>query len=328
MITPPAGPSPVALVETPSVEPSSVELVETPPVEPSLVELVEAPAVEPVETPSTEPALVETPSTEPALVEPPSVEPVEAHALRGRRRRTRPSWPSWPSWHPEWLALLLAAAGWVWMATALGWFTSGSGWGLPGHHHGIEEGGSAPHSTDGQLLIWLAMVFAMMVPSTLPHLRYLGFNTRTSRRQRSIALFLLGYLAVWLAPGLSLSLIGPPAPWVVALVVLAAGAWELTPVKRRALRRCCRTWPVGYAGASADSAAVEYGLRHGVACLLVGGPAMVALTLAGHPAWAALALAAVMAAQKLLSRPDRWRTVVAIGWLASGVAVAGAVFVR
>ncbi|MFT3832775.1 MAG: DUF2182 domain-containing protein [Micropruina sp.] len=311
MTSPPAGPSPV---ETSLVEPSLVEPVETPPVEP-----VETPLVEPVETPLVE--LVETPRAPTASIRTPSVEPVETHALRGRQIRM------WPSQHPEWLALLLASASWVWLAVALGWFTSGSGWGLPGHHHGV-EGGDAPHSTDGQLLIWVAMVFAMMVPTTIPHLRYLGFNTRTSRRQRSIALFLLGYVVVWLAPGFALSLIGSPAPWVVAVVVLAAGAWELTAVKRRALRRCCRTWPVGYAGASADSAAVEYGLRHGVTCLLVGGPAMVALTLAGHPAWATVALAALMAAQKLLSRPDRWRTVVAIGWLASGVAVAGAVFVR
>ncbi len=240
-----------------------------------------------------------------------------------RRERVR----GWLGRHPEWLALLLAALGWVGLSAALGWLGSPAGWTLPsGHHHGPDASAAVPHahSLDGQVLIWLAMVVAMMVPTTVPHLRYLGFNTRAARRQGSIALFLLGYLAVWFAPGLALALIGTPPPAALALVLLAAGAWELTPVKRRALRRCCRTWPVGYAGPSADAASVEYGLRHGLVCLLVTGPAMAALALAGHPAWATVALAAVMAGQKLLTRPERWRTAVAIGWLASGVALAGA----
>lgn len=225
--------------------------------------------------------------------------------------------------HPEWLALAVAASAWVWLVSSLGWLTAG-GAAFGGHHH---DPAAPPHmhSFDAHLLIWTVMVVAMMLPTTVPHLRYLAFNTRRSRRQRSIALFLLGYLAVWLVPGLALAPVPSPLPAaLVAAGVVVAGVWELTPVKRRALRRCCRTWPVGYAGASADAGAVEYGLRHGVICLLVGGPAMVALMLAGHPWWATVALTVVMAAQKLLSRPERWRAMVALGWLASGLAVAGA----
>lgn len=261
-----------------------------------------------------------SPPTQPPLVEPPLVERVETPAPT-----RRPPARDQLSRHPEWLTLLLAAAAWTWLAVALGWFHAGGGSVLlPGHQHGPVGTSEPPHSIDDNLLIWVAMVIAMMLPTTVPHLRYLAFNTRASRRQRSIALFLLGYLAVWLAPGLTLAFIESPPAALVAAAVLAAGLWELAPVKRRALRRCCRTWPVGYAGPRADAGAVEYGLRHGVVCLLVGGPAMVALMLAGHPWWATVALTVVMAAQKLLSRPERWRAMVAIGWLASGVAVAGA----
>lgn len=162
------------------------------------------------------------------------------------------------------------------------------------------------------------------MPTTVPHPRYLGFNTRRARRQRSLALFALGYPAVRLAPGLLFAVAPLPVPAsVLAALVLAAGAWELTPVKRRALRRCCRTLPAGFTGPSADAAAVEYGLRHGLACLLVGGPGDDGAALAGHPWWATVTLALVMAAQKLLSRPDEWRAVVALGWLASGLAIVG-----
>ncbi|MFT4216234.1 MAG: DUF2182 domain-containing protein [Micropruina sp.] len=217
--------------------------------------------------------------------------------------------------------LALALAGWVWLAVGLGWFSVGSA--PAGHHHGLAEASGVHHPIDDGLLIWLAMIVAMMLPTAVPHLRYLGFNTARSRRQRSIALFGLGYLAVWLVPGLALSLVGTPTPAVLAVVVLAAGGWELTSIKRRALRRCCRTWPVGYTGSSADAAAVEYGLRHGMTCLLVTGPTMAASMLAGHPWWATVVAAIVMAAQKLLTQPERWRAAVAIGWLASGVALLG-----
>lgn len=350
--TRPVGSPLVELVVTPAAEPLWVEPAHTPPsadrtpVGPSLVEFAEtqprvAPpsaASPPAEPPLAESLVVESLVVEPLLVEPVGTRPLGGHPLGGPswagrvearvltlRRRVR----DWLGRHPEWLALSLAAAAWVWLALALGWFNpAGGSTLLPGHHHGPVGASEPVHSIDDRLLIWVVMVVAMMLPTTVPHLRYLGFNTRTSRRQRSVALFLLGYFAVWLVPGFALSLAGATAPGWIAAAVLAAGTWELTPLKRRALRRCCRTWPVGYSGAPADAAAVEYGLRHGVVCLLVTGPAMVALMLAGHPWWATVALTGVMAAQKLLERPDRWRTMVAIGWLASGVAVAGSVLLQ
>jgi len=222
--------------------------------------------------------------------------------------------------HPEWLVLLLAAAGWTLLAFVL----AGSVGHLADHHTPAQHAPVAAASFDQLLVTWLVMVVAMMLPTTVPHLRYLAFNTRASRTQRSILLFVLGYLGVWFAPGVLVALLPVPVTAVVlAAGILAAGVWELTPVKRRALRRCCRTWPVRYSGAAADASAVEYGLRHGVVCLLVSGPPMVALMLAGHPWWASVVLAVVMAAQKLLAQPERWRAAVAIGWLAAGLAMAG-----
>ena len=225
----------------------------------------------------------------------------------------------WFADHPEWLTLTIAAVLWIPLIVALaGTFTLD-------HHHGPD---GSPHPSTGfdtHLVLWVVMVAAMMLPTTVPHLRYVGFNTRGSRRQRSILLFVLGYLAVWSGPGFVLALLPMPVPAaVLVIVILVAGGWELTAAKRLAMRRCCRTWPVRYTGAAADASAVEYGLRHGGYCLLVSGPAMVALMLAGHPGWATVVLAVLMSAQKLLTQPHRWRTLVALGWLATGLAVAGA----
>ena len=136
---------------------------------------------------------------------------------------------------------------------------------------------------------------------------------------------MLGYLVVSFGPGFVLALLPMPVPAaVLVIVILVAGGWELTAAKRLAMRRCCRTWPVRYRGRSGRVTAIKYGLRHSGYCLLVSGPAMVALMLAGHPGWATVVLAVVMSARKLLTEPHRWRTLVALGWLATGLAVAGA----
>ena len=224
----------------------------------------------------------------------------------------------WFEDHPEWLILAIAALAWIPLLwTLAGTFTLD-------HHHGRTAAPEPVRGYDTHLALWLLMAVAMMLPTTVAHLRYVGFGTRASRRQRSILLFALGYLTAWTLPGFATALVPQPAALTtVVIAVLFAAGWELTPVKRRALRACCRTSPVRYGGSVADSAAVEYGLRHGGRCLLVSAPAMIALMLGGHPWWAAIALALVMAGQKLLSEPVRWRTVVALGWLGTALAVAG-----
>ena len=78
-----------------------------------------------------------------------------------------------------------------------------------------------------------------------------------------------------------------------------------------------------YAGAAADRSSLTFGWRHGMTCVRVGGPAMVALMAAGHPWPATLAVAALMLAQKGLARPERWRAGVAVGGLVAGLVVLG-----
>lgn len=234
----------------------------------------------------------------------------------GGQRATSRTPRRWLADHPEWLVLTISAAAWCWLYVLLAG-------GAMSHGHHDEHAGHVHHpSFDSAMLIWVAMVIAMMLPTTIPHVRYVGFGTRATRTQRSILLFALGYLTVWLVPGLVVAAIpGPASPIAVGLAALGAGAWELTPIKRRALLRCCRTWPVRYAGAAADASAVEYGVRHALGCLVISGPAMIVLMLAGHPWWATIALAMLMTAQKLLTRPQRWSVVVALAWAAIAVAV-------
>src|SRR5919199_6864202 len=96
--------------------------------------------------------------------------------------------------------------------------------------------------------IWVTMTAAMMLPSAAPAA---GHVARLARRSPTV-LFVAGYLAVWTAYGLGayglyrlLSSLDTGrlawderGPWAAGAVIVAAGIYELTPLKRRSLRRC------------------------------------------------------------------------------------------
>jgi predicted metal-binding membrane protein len=84
--------------------------------------------------------------------------------------------------------------------------------------------------------LWLAMMAAMMLPSAGPAImRYV----RAGRRVLSLPLFVGSYFAVWALVGAAVYALYRPHGYVVAAaVVIAAGGYELTPLKRHFRRRC------------------------------------------------------------------------------------------
>lgn len=83
---------------------------------------------------------------------------------------------------------------------------------------------------------WAAMMTAMMLPGTTPAvIRY----ARTCRRSVHPLGFVAAYLAVWTVFGLAAYAVYRPHGAVAAgVVTVAAGLYELTPLKRQARRRC------------------------------------------------------------------------------------------
>jgi predicted metal-binding membrane protein len=132
---------------------------------------------------------------------------------------------------------------------------------------------------------WVTMMAAMMLPGAAPAVaRHAG----TSGRARAAAVFAGSYLAVWALAGLAAwALDRPHGPAVAGTVVIAAGVYELTPVKRH-FRRACRE----HAGSG-----VEYGLR--CAGSGVGLMAMLVALDVMSLAWMAV-IAVLTCAQKLL----------------------------
>ena len=169
---------------------------------------------------------------------------------------------------------------------------------------------------------WVVMMAAMMLPAATPMV--LLYRT-VARRQRTGApppaatgTFVLGYLAVWAAFGGLVYLasvavaaalaanaaLAALAPYGVALVLIAAGVYQWTPLKEVCLRVCqsplgflMTHWRPGPAGA------LRMGVEHGLYCSGCCWALMAVLVAAGAMglAWVTL-LALVIFAEKLWPR--------------------------
>jgi predicted metal-binding membrane protein len=133
--------------------------------------------------------------------------------------------------------------------------------------------------------LWVSMMAAMMLPGAVPAV--LG-RARASGRARTVPLFLGSYLAIWTLVGIAVyALYRPHGPVAAAAVVIAAGIYELTPLKRYFRRRCRDT--------------VHSGFEFGLYCVGSSLGLMLMLVALGVMSVAWMAVIAVVAvAQKLL----------------------------
>jgi len=158
---------------------------------------------------------------------------------------------------------------------------------------------------------WGVMMTAMMLPSALPMISLYGATQRGSAGKGvPVALFALVYLSVWAASGvpvyfahtLLMTLAGSAFAYAIAVILMAAGAFQLSPLKQVCLRACRSPlafllghWRAGRRGSLA------LGWSHAVYCLGCCWALMVVLVAAGAMGlrWVLL-ITAVVAAEKLL----------------------------
>ena len=87
------------------------------------------------------------------------------------------------------------------------------------------------------IAVWVVMMAAMMLPGTAPAVVW---RVQASGRVRTVPLFVGSYLAVWALVGVAVyAVYRPHGPLPAGAIVIAAGLYELTPVKWR-FRRYCR----------------------------------------------------------------------------------------
>jgi predicted metal-binding membrane protein len=98
------------------------------------------------------------------------------------------------------------------------------------------------------LTVWVSMMAAMMLPGASPAV---SRHARASGRVLAVPLFVGSYLAVWTLVGVAIyALYRPHDTLAAGAVTIAAGVYELTPLKQH-FRRLCR---------EGDRSGFEFGL--------------------------------------------------------------------
>jgi predicted metal-binding membrane protein len=181
--------------------------------------------------------------------------------------------------------------------------------------------------------VWVTMMAAMMLPSARPTVLLFA----RVRGGRSSWLFVAGYLLAWTAYGLlayaayrGLRAVAPSfvawddlGPWVAGGALLAAGIYQLTPLKSACLRHCRS--PIGLLMRSPRSwhGALRTGAEHGSVCVGCCLGLMLALFALGvmSVVWMAVVGLAVLA-EKTLPSGQSFARVLAVALVGLGVWVA------
>jgi predicted metal-binding membrane protein len=197
---------------------------------------------------------------------------------------------------------------------------------------GMDAGPGTPLGGLGFFVgIWVVMMAAMMLPSALPMVNVYAGLQRTrgesggETAHGAVAAFVAGYLLSWAAAGLLAyalfklgQAIAPPAfdwdrggPYLAGAVILAAAAYQLTPLKDTCLTHCRS--PLAFAihhWRDGRSGALMMGARHGGWCVGCCAALMAVLFAVGVMSigWM-LFVAALVAAEKLLP----WKRAASIG---------------
>ena len=223
------------------------------------------------------------------------------------------------------VALLCALAAIAWWSTA-------------DRMRGMDDGPWTALGTLGWFLgVWIVMMAAMMFPSLAPTV---ALYSRMAKDRVAPLLFTAGYLVTWGAAGVAAFAIARAGGaiagdvlaweragrWVAGATLLAAAAYELTPLKDVCLRKCRS--PLGFllgAWREGLGGALQMGARHGAWCVGCCWALMLSLFALGVMSivWMAF-VAALIALEKTLpwGRPATLATALVL--LVLGIAVIAA----
>jgi predicted metal-binding membrane protein len=202
----------------------------------------------------------------------------------------------------------------VLLVTALTWvFLIAQPHSMAGHAypHAVNSAAVQTLATD-----WALMVVAMMAPLLIPSIQYVRQRSFKHRRARAVALFMIGYGALWMTAGAvvlaietTVKLFAPMSFLPAAGAALIALVWQFSPIKQRALNRCHAHTELAAFGAAADLALLRFGLIHGVWCVISCWALMLFPMLLPSGRVAAMAVVAFLLFSERLDRPMRpsWR---------------------
>ncbi len=208
---------------------------------------------------------------------------------------------------------------------------------------GMDAGPWTDRGGLGWFMVWVTMMAAMMLPSVRPTTLIFARVSAGNHRSRGFVrtwLFIGGYLAAWIAYGLLAYGVFRPVRWaeipalswhgqgplIAGATVVAAGLYQLSPLKRRCLRQCrsprqyvAGGWRPGWA------AAIRMGFEHGAFCIGCCWGLMLILFALGvmSIAWM-LVVAGLIFAEKVVPFGERLSTRFPIAFVVVGIWLAAA----
>jgi predicted metal-binding membrane protein len=242
--------------------------------------------------------------------------------------------------------LIVAAGLAVLTVLSWAYIIAGAGMGMPAWHmisvslfpHRMAEmstpdmAHAAPSGAGHWLLVlamWWVMMIAMMTPSAAPLILLFGRATRHAQAGGRLApgvvpttAFTAGYLLTWFAfsvaatvlmwalervGAVSAASMGSRSAWLSASILIAAGLYQVSPLKHACLRVCrspaeflTRHWRPGSFGA------LRMGLEHGVFCVGCCWILMALLFVGGvmNPLW--IGILAIFVLAEKLGPQGRW----------------------
>jgi len=113
-----------------------------------------------------------------------------------------------------------------------------------------------------------------MSPTLIAPVHHILKRSFKRRRARSVALFVVGYAAIWMASGgililamLMLNLLAPGSYLPAIGVGIVALVWQCSPIKQRCLNRGHNHSELAAFGVAADLDALRFGITHGFWCV-------------------------------------------------------------
>ena len=187
----------------------------------------------------------------------------------------------------------------------------------------VDGSGFGANVFAASIVMWLAMTFAMMLPSAAPMVSvYMDIAAAARDKKMPVVhpgLLVAGYLAVWF--GFSLTAAGFQAalheggaldgadrlinPFFAGVVLAGAGLYQFTPLKNACLTKCRR--PMGYFLANwtqQPMGVFRMGVTQGIACFGCCWALMAVMFAAGlmNLSWMAV-LGLIMVLEKTLKNP-------------------------
>ncbi|WP_129669127.1 DUF2182 domain-containing protein [Phytoactinopolyspora endophytica] len=249
-------------------------------------------------------------------------------------------WVHRSSWVAGAALLVVAAAAWMGVVREASSMSSADDMedGATGIGASLELGEAAAYIGS-----WGVMMIAMMLPSAVPMIALYStvrpsMAARYGGRTVSTSVFGALYVLVWMSTGIlayagsvlasaaahASDDVSELAPYAVATVLVAAGAYQFSPVKRTCLRRCrgplaflASQWRPGVSGA------IRLGLAHSGYCIGCCWALMVVLVAAGAMGmmWVLL-IAALVFVEKVLPYGEHTARTIGVALALLGLLVA------